>query len=48
MAILVISDELPEALGIADRIMVVKNGKIVKEIHRGNDFNENSIIEVMI
>ena len=43
-----ISDELTEVLGMADRIFVVKTGKAVKEIMRGPDFSEETVIEVMI
>ena len=31
-AILVISSDLPEAIGIADRVLVVRGGKVVKEL----------------
>ncbi len=48
MAIVMITDELSEAMGMADRIIVMKSGKIVKEISRNEGFNEESIIEVMI
>jgi len=48
MAIILISDELTEVLGMADRIFIVKNGKVAKEIRRGADFSEEAVIEVMI
>ena len=48
LATVMITDELSEAMGMADRIIVMKNGKIVKEISRSEGFNEESIIEVMI
>ena len=48
MAIILISDELTEVLGMADRILIVKNGKTAKEIQRGADFSEEAVIEVMI
>lgn len=47
-SIIMVSDELPEAIGMSDRIMVMKNGKIEKVFTRGINFNEESIIEVMI
>jgi ABC-type sugar transport system ATPase subunit len=34
MAILVISSELPEILGISDRILVMHEGKLVAELDR--------------
>ena len=48
LGMVLISDELLEALGMADRILVVKNGKIVKELKRGAEFTEDNIIEVML
>jgi ribose transport system ATP-binding protein len=43
-----ISDELVEVLGMSDRIFVVNNGRVAKEIDRGSDFSEEKIIEVMV
>ncbi len=48
IAMILISDELTEALGMADRLIVMKDGRIVRTILRGEDFTERSIIEVMI
>lgn len=48
LAILMISDELPEAMGMADHIMVMKDGQIQKIIGRSSHFTEEAIIEVMI
>lgn len=48
LAILLISDELTEALGMSDRLLVFNNGKIAKEIARGVDFTEEKVIEVMV
>lgn len=47
-SIIMISDELPEAIGMSDRIIVMKKGKTEKIFERGIDFTEESIIEVMI
>jgi ribose transport system ATP-binding protein len=41
MAILMISSDLPEALGISDRVLVVRNGLIVKEIGRADATEQN-------
>ena len=43
MAIVVISSELPEVMGICDRILVMCEGRISAEIERA-DFNEQSIL----
>ena len=45
---IMITDELSEAIGMADRIVVMKNGEIKKTIRRSSRFNEEEIIEVMV
>lgn len=47
IAILMISDELTEAIGMSDRILVMKNGRQETILDRGPDFTESKIIEVM-
>ena len=48
IAIILISDELTEVLGMADRLLVMKDGRVTKEIRRDEDFTEQSVIGVMI
>jgi len=48
LGMVLISDELPEVMGMADNIIVIKNGKIARKIGRSAVFTEESIIEVMI
>ena len=48
IAIILISDELTEILGMADRLYVMKDGAQVREIRRDEDFTEQSVIGVMI
>jgi len=48
IAIILISDELTEVLGMADRLLVMKDGCVTKEIRRDEDFTEQSVIGVMI
>ncbi|NCB62362.1 MAG: sugar ABC transporter ATP-binding protein [Clostridia bacterium] len=48
MAILMITDELPEAIGMADNILVMKNGSVSRTISRSSGFSEESIVQVMI
>ena len=48
VAMVLISDELAEVLGMADRLVVMKDGKVKKVIRRDEDFTEHSVIEVMI
>ena len=48
IAILMITDELSEAIGMADHIVVMKNGSVEKKIGRSVGFREEEIIEVMV
>lgn len=48
LAILMITDELPEAIGMADRILIMKNGKITGDVERSADLSEEEIVKVMI
>ncbi len=48
LSIILISDELTEVLGMADRLIVMKRGKISGLINRGADFTEENIMGVMI
>jgi len=48
LAIILISDELTEVLGMADRLIIMKDGKITGLISRGEEFTEQAIIGVMI
>lgn len=47
-AILIISEELPELIGMSDRILVMKDGKINKEFRRDQNLNESMLIDYMI
>ncbi|SHH87881.1 ribose transport system ATP-binding protein [Sporobacter termitidis DSM 10068] len=48
IATILISDELTEVLGMADRLIVMKDGRMSKTIRRDEEFTEHSVIEVMI
>jgi ribose transport system ATP-binding protein len=48
IATILISDELTEVLGMADRLVVMKDGRITGLIRRDEDFTEQSVIGVMI
>ena len=47
-SILLISEELNELIGMSDRILIMKDGAIVKEILRSPTLTEGDIIDVMI
>ena len=45
MAVVVISSELPEVIGISDRILVMHDGKIAGELQR-RDFSEENVMKL--
>ncbi|MHB8806141.1 MAG: sugar ABC transporter ATP-binding protein [Anaerolineaceae bacterium] len=47
-AIIMISEELLELIGMSDRMLIFKNGEISKEILRSKDIEEKDIIQYMI
>ena len=47
-AIIMISEELPELIGMSDRILIMKDGQITKEFTRSKDLTQEQIIEYMI
>ena len=47
-AILMISEEIAELIGMADRILVLKDFQVAKEFARSPDLEETDIIEYMI
>ena len=47
-SIIMISEELPELIGMSDRILIMKDGQITKEFTRDKDLNQEQIIEYMI
>ena len=47
-AILMISEELPELIGMSDRIVIMKNGKIQNTFDRSEQLNESVLIKEMV
>ncbi|MCQ3035052.1 MAG: ATP-binding cassette domain-containing protein [Bacilli bacterium] len=47
-SIIMISEELPELIGMADRIVIMKDGQITKEFPRGKDLTQEEIVQYMI
>ena len=47
-SIIVVSSELPEAMGISDRIIVMSEGKVTAELTNEVDFDEDSILDLAI
>ena len=47
-SILMISEEMPELMGMSDRLIIMKDGKIMKEFLRSADLSDTEIIKYMI
>ena len=47
-SVILISEELPERIGMSDRMLVMKDGKITAEFRRSKDLSEEDIIRYMI
>ena len=47
-AIIMISEELPELMGMADRLIIMKDGVIMKEFARSASLSDAEIIQYMI
>ncbi len=47
-SIIMISEELPEILGMSDRILTMKDGQITHSFTRSSDLKEADIIHYMI
>ena len=47
-SIIMISEELPELIGMSDRILIMNDGQITKEFTRDKDLTQEQIIEYMI
>lgn len=45
LAVLMISSEMPEVIGLADRVFVMREGVITGEL-RGQDIDEQRIIQL--
>ena len=43
-----ISEEIPELLGMSDRIFIMKDGKINGEFLRSKELDENDLIAKMV
>lgn len=47
-SIIIISEEMSELIGMSDRLVVMKDGRIMKEFPRSNKLSEADIIQYMI
>ncbi len=46
--IIMISEELSELIGMSDRLIIMKDGHIMKEFPRSKDLTDAEIIQYMI
>ena len=47
-SIIMISEELMELIGMCDRIIIMKDGKLSGELERSPELDENSLITMMV
>lgn len=47
-AILIISEEMPELIGMSDRLLITKDGEITKEFVRNENLRDTDVINYMI
>ena len=47
-AILIISEELPELIGMSDRLLIMKDGKVTREFERSASLSDADVINYMI
>lgn len=47
-AILIISEEMPELIGMSDRLVIMKDGEITKEFVRNENLRDTEVINYMI
>ena len=47
-SIIMISEELPELIGMSDRILIMKDGRIETEFNRSKDLTQEEIVKYLI
>ena len=47
-SIIMVSEELPEVIGMSDRILVMKDGEITGSFTRSAEMKETDVIQYMI
>jgi ABC-type sugar transport system ATPase subunit len=48
VAILMISSELPELIGVSDRVYVMREGGVVSELEAGQDLTQERVVACMV
>ena len=47
-SIILISEEMAELIGMCDRLLIMKDGSLQKELFRSRELNEADVIKYMI
>lgn len=47
-AMIMVSEEMPELLGMSDRVLILRDGRVTGELSRGAEFTEENVIRMMI
>jgi len=47
-SIIMISEEMPELIGMSDRLLIMKDGKVMKEFARSQSLSDADTIKYMI
>ncbi len=47
-SIIMISEEMPELIGMSDRLLVIRDGKVNGEFYRKDGYDQHKLIECMI
>lgn len=47
-SMIMVSEEMPELLGMSDRVIILRDGKAMGELSRGPEFSEENVIRMMI
>jgi ABC-type sugar transport system ATPase subunit len=48
VAILMISSELPELIGVSDRVYIMREGEVVSELKAGPDLTQERVVAYMV
>ena len=47
-AVIMISEELPELIGMSDRMIIMKDGRIAAEVMRSETVTDTQLIDYMV
>jgi ribose transport system ATP-binding protein len=47
LGVLMVSSEVPEVLGLADRVLVMRDGRVIREAH-ATDLDEHTVLDLLM